>query len=90
MSQTFPNMGEDGISTFQQPQFENYYPADFAGEIQQVLAILDKKARRKAKADLLHKVLAWTDENPDQAKPAWEASAEEVITLLKVIAKKIK
>ena len=90
MNQTFPNMGEDGISTFQQPQFENYYPADFADEAQEVLAIVDKKARRMAKTDLLQKVLAWTDGNPYQAKLAWEASAQEVIALLKMIAKKIK
>ena len=89
MRATFPNLDEQALSTFVQPQFEYYYPAKFAEAIEQTLAIEGKKARRTAKATLLNQVLDWTKENPEEAKVAWAESAAEVVELLTGIATKI-
>ena len=89
MRETFVGMDSNTLSTFEKPQFELYYPDHFADAAEQVLAIETKAEKRKAKASLLEEVLNWTSENKDEARSAWEASANEVITLLKAISKKL-
>jgi len=89
MRQTFPDFSEEALSTFHRPQFELYYPEEFREKVEQVLAIDDKKRRRQGKAELLHEVLAWTEQNKEFAKAAWETSAAEPIAFLKQIARKL-
>jgi predicted ATPase len=86
---TFPDFDTEVLSTFQQPQFELYYPEMFKDQVAQVLAIEDKRQRRQAKTDLLQRVLDWTTDNKDDAKAAWATSAAEVIGLLRSILKKL-
>jgi predicted ATPase len=89
MKISFPNFDDETLATFEKLQFEEYYPAHFADEVKTALSIVDKVARRKAKTALLLRVLAWTNDNPDEANCAWETSAAEIITLLKLISGKI-
>lgn len=65
--------------------FERYYPSAFAGQTNAVLSEPDKRRRRALKADLLKAVLAWIDANPDDAKSEFEASAAEIIEVLRDI-----
>jgi predicted ATPase len=89
MQDVFPNLDVDALACFEQPQFEHYYPAQFADAIVQALEVPDKRQRREAKATLLNQVVEWTSNNVDEAKAAWAESADEVIKILKVVAKKI-
>ncbi|MEZ5102471.1 MAG: AAA family ATPase [Thermoleophilia bacterium] len=74
--------GSGHFRAFSQAAFERYYPLRFADEIEEVLQIEDKANRRQAKESLLHRVVAWCDENPSEAKVAFEASAKDVIEIL--------
>ena len=39
----FPDMGADTLSTFAEPDFEKYYPSEFAEKVGKVLAVTEKK-----------------------------------------------
>jgi len=89
ISAVFPNLSVNSLSTFTEEQFEFYYPHLFQGRVKEVLAISDKRIRRKRKAELLQEVLDWTEANKDEARAAWEFSADEPIRLLQAIRTKL-
>lgn len=82
----FPYLDEHHASTFAHRQFEMYYPPRFQAETDAALAITDKRTRASAKSALLNRVLKWSSENPDEARPEWQTSALEPIELLQGIA----
>lgn len=89
MRETFADYDDNVLATFQQPQFELYYPQNFQEAVQQALALQDKRAKMAAKTSLLNDVLDWTNENADAAKAAWAASAAEPLELLSSISNKL-
>jgi predicted ATPase len=87
--EAFAYLNEDALSTFGKAQFELYYPLFFQEKVNEVLAIEDKRNRSKQKAELLQEVLIWTETHKDQARAAWEISAQEPIKLLQSIRTKL-
>lgn len=75
----------DRFSTFNNSQFEQYYPSHFAQKIAAVLALIGKQEKRTAKKELLDEVRAWLDEDDERAKVALQESAAEIIADLQVI-----
>jgi hypothetical protein len=65
--------------------FERYYPAEFAERVEQVLAITDRRKRKEAKKELLDEVLVWIDADEERARMEFEASAADVIQILRSI-----
>lgn len=86
----FPHLDEVRCSTFERACFEYYYPEPFQEEAANVLAIVDRQARREAKRALLVKVLEWTDNNMAEAIPAWQQSASEIIQFLGKLDEQLK
>lgn len=67
-----------------QPDFELYYPQQFADRVADALAKTHDD-KRTAKKKLLDDVKAWCNANPDDAKAAFKASAAEAIEKLREI-----
>jgi len=82
----YGNWSADHFGTWDQSDFEQYYPSRFEAKVQEVLA-LGHDAKRVAKKALLDEVKAWCDANPDEAMAELEKSAAEVIEKLKAIGK---
>ena len=74
----------DHFATWNQPDFEHYYPAPFAAQVDETLA---KNHREKpaAKKKLFDEVIAWCEANPEDAKAAFASSATKVIEKLREI-----
>jgi hypothetical protein len=49
---------ENRFACFEHSDFESYYPANFRANVEETLAIDDKKLKRKAKKALLESVLS--------------------------------
>lgn len=81
-NQTWP---ENHFRTFGQPNFERYYPDQFKDQINNALNEPNKDRRTQLKHELLADVLRWTNEDEPRARQAFEASADQVITILKEI-----
>lgn len=81
----FSGWTPDRFSAFSEPTFERYYPKQFQKRVDEALANDDKKAKRAAKKQLLDAVLDWIKKSPDDAKIAFEESAQEVIEQLRRI-----
>jgi len=81
----YPSWTPDRFATFSEPQFERYYPEEFAGKVEAALTAGDKRARRAAKKALLDEVRAWLDEDPQRGQTALERSAAPVIEELRKI-----
>ena len=79
----------DQFSQFGQHDFERYYPASFAGEVEAVLTTVDKQQKRMKKRELLQKVEDWIRKDADAAKAEFAKSAAEVIDKLRMIEKTI-
>ena len=73
------------FQTFNQTDFEYYYPEIFSEEIKKILEIKDAKVKRDAKNGLLNDVRAWLDEDKTRGKNALKISAKEIINHLKTI-----
>lgn len=67
--------------------FEEYYPGLFKSEeaIKKVLKIQDKQQKRAAKKELLDSLVIWIEGDEENAKKEFEASAKEVIDILREI-----
>jgi predicted ATPase len=65
--------------------FEQYYPAEFADRVEQVLTINDHRKQKDAKKELLTEVLAWIEANEAGARDEFETSASDVIHILRSI-----
>jgi hypothetical protein len=77
------------FANFTKANFEEFYPEIFASEVSAALSIRDKQAKRKAKKELLDKVVVWAGTNKDEAKKEFQISAKEVIAKLAEIEKKL-
>jgi hypothetical protein len=73
------------FGTFNEPQFELYYPASFSDRVTNVLAEPDKRVRREAKRRLLEDVRAWLDEDEERARDALSTAAAPVIAFLQEV-----
>jgi hypothetical protein len=71
--------------TLSEANFEAYYPPRFADERTAALAEPDARGQRERKRALLEKVRGWIEEDPDQARAEFEASAAEIIQILGTI-----
>jgi predicted ATPase len=74
--------------TWSHGDFERYYPERFAEQVDAVLE-LPHDSKPKSKKRLTQAVKKWCDENPDEAKEEFAASAAEVIDLLREIDAKL-
>jgi predicted ATPase len=73
------------FESFAEPQFEWYYPACFATEVEEILAVSAADKRREKKAALLQRVIRWLDEDSARARDALAISANDVIQHLQRI-----
>lgn len=89
LSYTRSGWNEENFSQFTEHDFESYYPEVFQEKVAIVLAMTNKKAKRKAKKELLDEVKAWIVDNEKLAKKEFKLSAKSVIDKLKEIEKKI-
>ena len=85
ISRKFASFPEGAIATFDKNQFELYYPARFASEIEDALAETDSQKKRTAKQDLLKTVLQWTAADIEASRSEWAESAAHVIDFLKQV-----
>lgn len=87
LKQTYVTSGwdESHFQQFAQPDFEKYYPASFQERADTILALTDRKVKREGKQALLDEVLAWIEENRQEAKVEFGTSASEVIEKLRAI-----
>lgn len=80
---------ESNFSQFSEHNFEKYYPEIFKDEVERVLKITDKQAKRQAKNKLLAQVKSWIAADEASAKAQFKESAKEVIQKLKEISKQL-
>ena len=78
----YSSWDEASFRSFEQADFEKYYPDEFGQRAAQALAEPDKHKKRQAKKELLKDVLEWTTEDEARAKKAFASSADEIIKLL--------
>jgi len=79
----FPSWPAEAFTVFPKGAFELYYPARFAQDAAEALAVEDKQARRAAKKKLLLAVVALIEQNEDLAEEDFSESAAEVIGMLR-------
>jgi predicted ATPase len=78
----YPSWDESSFKNFEQADFEQYYPDEFADRAALALAETNKQKKREAKRQLLDDVLAWIAEDEPRAKKAFELSADEIVKVL--------
>jgi hypothetical protein len=67
--------------------FEEYYPKRFASQVNAALAAPDKNERRRLKMALLMDVTRFCNEEKEVAQTEFEASAAEVIEILRSVGR---
>ena len=92
MKKTYSKSGwnEDNFLQFSEHDFESYYPKRFQAEVDEILALENKRKKMQRKQELIENVKKWIKENPDDAKEEFKESAKEIIDILKSINNKIK
>jgi predicted ATPase len=85
LTTNFPTWPAAHFGTFDQPAFERFYPARFAADVDRVLAIQDKGAKRAAKERLVKVVVDWLDQNQNVGRQELGQSAASVIDQLRTI-----
>lgn len=82
---------ENKFRQFTEHDFEKYYPTTFKTEeeINTILTIEEKQAKRVAKKGLLEELITWINADEGRAKTAFQKSAKEVIDILKEIEKEL-
>lgn len=85
----YPTHGREKFRNLSKTDFECYYPEEFQSEVEQILAIANSESKRKAKAELLGKVLNWLHDDRERAKLSLQKSAREVIQILVEIEKNL-
>ncbi|WP_432089581.1 ATP-dependent nuclease [Streptomyces sp. bgisy095] len=78
----YPTWPADRFRTWTHGDFEKYYPERFKEEATEILE-LPRDRKRHQKGLLTRKVRKWIEENPEEAKDAFEESAQEVIAFLR-------
>ncbi len=86
----YQTWAKDRFATYTKPQFESYYPQEFAERVEKVVGISTRKERQEAKKQLSQAVRDWLDEDRGRAEAALKVSAKEIIEDLKVIALQLK
>jgi len=85
----FKTWNDSHFQNFSQENFEYYYPERFKKKAKKTLAIADKKRKFKSKGKLVNEVIEWTLAEKQLAKKEFRNSAQEIITILKNLDKKI-
>ncbi len=86
---TFNRWPSDHFLNFSKNDFEEYYPKKFRKEVNAALK-LKGEPKRKAKQELIKKVMTWALKNREEAIQEFNKSAAEVIQVLKQISKSLK
>lgn len=91
LKETYAKNGwkEEQFMQFESHDFEKYYPPSFQDEVDEILAMQNKKGKHARKIELLNKILLWIEEDKDRAKKEFKKSAKEVLTKLKLIESKM-
>jgi hypothetical protein len=79
----------DHFATWNQPDFEHYYPESFAAQVDEALS-KNHREKQTAKKKLTDDVKEWCEANPEDAKSAFALSAAEVIEKLKEIDRELR
>jgi AAA15 family ATPase/GTPase len=74
---------------FSEEQFEKYYPKEFKGETNKVLAMPHGQAKQDAKGKLAESIVSWALNDREKAKKEFAANAEEILEFLGEIDKKL-
>ncbi len=85
----FKSWPENHFINFEKVDFEEYYPDRFNKEKEGLSSLNDKDQKRKAKKQLLEKVMGWALKNREEAIEEFKVSASEVISILENINTKI-
>ncbi len=86
----FKSWDESHFSTFTKPNFEDYYPKSWQAKAKKALKTTQKKAKFKAKGQLVKDLIDWTTNNKVEARKEFAISAKEIIQILKKLDTKIK
>ncbi|MFI4912496.1 MAG: ATP-dependent nuclease [Sedimentisphaeraceae bacterium JB056] len=78
---TFRSIPASNLIQFQKHDFEEYYPENFADEVSEILTY-GQQEKRKAKKELLDRVIKWSQDNTTEAKKLFEESASEIKNIL--------
>lgn len=89
LQERFKTWPTDHFLNFSKENFEEYYPDRFQSEVAEVLSIKHGVKKQEAKSALLQKVMKWSLQNRVQAVEEFSNSANEVISILRKIEKKI-
>ena len=81
----FTKASANQFTSFDEENFEKYYPANFEEEITAALGKVDLKQRRTEKDVLFKNVKKWIEDDKDRAKDAFKESAKDVIDKLQTI-----
>jgi predicted ATPase len=85
----YKSWNSDCFRTWDQHDFESYYPSQFEDQIKQTLSIANKKDKREAKKELLEDVESWINQDESTAKESFSKSAQFVINILKDIENQV-
>lgn len=85
----FKTWNPSHFNTFKEENFEMYYPSRWKTEVGKIFETGDGRKKQDLKAELVDKILLWTNENKDVAKKEFSESAKEVISILKLIEKNV-
>lgn len=77
-----PIWDESRFVTFAEPQFECYYPSEFAGQVSIALGTEGQQKRRQMKKELLTELVEWIRVDDERARAASRDSAADVIDRL--------
>ncbi len=80
---------KENFLQFTEHDFEKYYPDSFQEQVNEILAITNKKQKMERKRQLVEVVKQWIIDFPDEAKLEFAISAKEVIDILKTINNRI-
>jgi predicted ATP-dependent endonuclease of OLD family len=81
----FSSWPPEHFISWQEKEFERYYPSVFGERIEAALSEKDRQKKKKAKEELLNDVIAWIEEDEDRAREAFRDSAADVISVLEKI-----
>ena len=84
---TYKTWDSSRFQTFNEAQFEYYYPEKFSEQVKKTFEITDQKAKQEAKKILSGEVRAWLNEDLIRGKAALKVSAKEIIEVLRRIEK---
>lgn len=81
----FPTWAPHHFTSLSRSNIEEFYPLQFQEEFNLILSQKDKQKRHESKIEFNQNVFEWIKNNYEKAKAELEASAFEVINILKTI-----